>query len=222
MIAEPWIAFPAAAVLGYLLGSAPFGLVLVRAAGLGDIRQVGSGNIGATNVLRTGRKDLAALTLILDSGKAAAALLVAQQGLLAVGAEPSTAFRAGLLAGGAAFLGHCFPLWLGFRGGKGVATFFGVLLAGLPYVGLAAGATWLVTAFLSRISSLSALMAAALSPIYAYIFAEDPWSLAFCFALAALIFYRHRENIARLLSGAEPRIGARKAPAAEAPPATDA
>lgn len=217
---EPWIAFPAAALLGYLLGSIPFGLVLVRSAGLGDIRNVGSGNIGATNVLRTGRKDLALLTLALDAGKAAAALLAAQFGLLAIGADPSTAARAGLIGGAAAFLGHCFPLWLGFRGGKGVATFFGVLLAGLPYVGLAAAAVWLASAGLTRLSSLSSLTAAALAPIFAFFLTDDTWAIAFCFFLAALIFYTHRENIGRLLSGSEPRIGARKA--SQTPPAADA
>ncbi len=216
---EPWIAFPISALLGYVLGSIPFGLVLVRAAGLGDIRRMGSGNIGATNVLRTGRKDLAAATLILDSGKAAASLLIARYALEALGSDGSLAFRAGLIAGGSAFLGHCFPLWLGFRGGKGVATFFGVLLAGLPLVGLASAAAWLGSVVLFRVSSLGALVAAALSPVFAFLLADDVWSIAFCLGLAVLIFIRHRENIIRLFAGTEPRIGAKKAAQPPAPEA---
>ncbi|MDX2237266.1 MAG: glycerol-3-phosphate 1-O-acyltransferase PlsY [Hyphomonadaceae bacterium] len=189
-----------AALGGYLLGSIPFGLLLTRAAGLGDIRNVGSGNIGATNVLRTGRRDIAFATLVLDAGKAAAALLIARE---IAGPE------AGFVAGGAAFLGHCFPVWLGFKGGKGVATFFGVLFAGLWPVALVAAAAWLATAAIARISSLGALVAAASAPIAAAAFNLGPWAIGFCALLAVLIFWRHQPNIQRLLRGEEPRIGAK-------------
>lgn len=185
------------AVLGYLLGSIPFGIVIARAFGLGDLRQVGSGNIGATNVLRTGNKTAAALTLILDSGKGAAAVLIARA------LAPEDAVQ---LAGVAAFLGHCFPIWLKFKGGKGVATFLGLLLAYAFPLGLAACATWLVTAVALRISSLSALVAALLSPIWAA-FLGWPEAVAMCVALATLIFIRHRPNIDRLVAGTEPKIG---------------
>ena len=188
-----------AAVLGYGLGSIPFGLALTRLAGLGDIRQIGSGNIGATNVLRTGRKDLAAATLILDSGKAGLACLI------------FTFFvstPAGLIAGGAAFLGHCFPVWLGFKGGKGVATFLGTLLAAAWPVGVLACLTWLGMAAMLRISSLSALVAAGMAPVFALAAGRsDVAPLAFF--LAALIFWLHRANIARLMRGEEPKIGAK-------------
>lgn len=215
MLDNPAFAFTVSAILGYLLGSIPFGLVIVRAAGLGDIRAIGSGNIGATNVLRTGRKDLALTTLLLDSGKAAIALVIARalfkQELGYLGDD------AGLVAGGAAYLGHCFPVWLKFNGGKGVATFFGVLLVGLPFVGLACGALWVLTAILFRFSSLSALVAAASAPFIAFLIRDpDHWvvPVAFCAALAVLIFVRHRENIVRLMNGAEPKIGAKKEAAA--------
>ena len=184
---------------GYLLGSIPFGLVLVRLAGLGDIRAIGSGNIGATNVLRTGRKDLAAATLILDAGKAGAAALVA--GALA---GPT----AGLVAGGAAFLGHVYPVWLGFKGGKGVATYFGTLLAVAWPVGLIAGASWIVTAAAARISSLAALVSAAVAPVAGLAFGRRDVALL-ALALGALLYWRHRANITRLLKGEEPRIGAK-------------
>lgn len=208
------IAVIASAVLGYLLGSIPFGLVIVKAAGLGDIRAIGSGNIGATNVLRTGRKDLAAATLLLDSGKAAIALLVAR---FVFNSE-----EAGFIAGGAAYLGHCFPVWLKFQGGKGVATFFGVLLAGLPLIGVACGALWILTAFIFRFSSLAGLVAAAAAPVLAFVL-RDPerWfaPVGFCAFLAVLIFIRHHANISRLLKGTEPKIGAKK-PDAEVPQPT--
>lgn len=191
----------AAAAAGYLLGSVPFGLVLTRVAGLGDIRQIGSGNIGATNVLRTGNKPLAAATLILDSGKGAIAALLA----LWLGGE-----TAALVAGGAAMLGHSFPVWLGFKGGKGVATALGVLLAVAWPVGLAACLTWLATAALFRISSLSALVAIGLSPASAY-FLAGPSTAALALFIAALVFVRHAANIRRLLAGEEPKIGAKKA-----------
>ncbi|KGM48224.1 glycerol-3-phosphate 1-O-acyltransferase PlsY [Pseudooceanicola atlanticus] len=188
------------AVAGYLLGSVPFGIVISRLFGLGDLRQIGSGNIGATNVLRTGNKLAAALTLILDSGKGAAAVLIAR---LLAGED------AVQLAGFAAFLGHCFPVWLRFKGGKGVATFLGLLLAYAWPVGLAACATWLVTALVMRISSLSALVAATLVPVWASILGY-PESVLMTLALATLIFIRHRPNIERLVAGEEPRIGGKK------------
>lgn len=185
------------ALAGYLLGSVPFGLVIARALGLGDLRAIGSGNIGATNVLRTGNRPAAAATLILDSGKGAAAVLIAR----ALAAED-----AGQIAGLAAFLGHCFPVWLGFRGGKGVATFLGLLLALAWPVGLAACATWLVTAAVLRFSSLAALVAAALSPLWATLLGR-PDTAALLMALALIVLWRHRENVARLRAGTEPRIG---------------
>ena len=185
------------AIAGYLLGSVPFGLVITRLVGLGDLRQIGSGNIGATNVLRTGNKPAALATLLLDSGKGAIAVLLARY----FGGE-----TAALLAGGAAFLGHCFPVWLGFKGGKGVATFLGTVGALYWPLGLAACAVWLVTALISRISSLSALVAAALTPVFAWALGFGALALV-CLFMAALIFLRHKTNIARLLDGSEPRIG---------------
>ncbi|MBP1806567.1 glycerol-3-phosphate 1-O-acyltransferase PlsY [Rubellimicrobium aerolatum] len=187
------------ALLGYLLGSVPFGLLLTRALGLGDVRAIGSGNIGATNVLRTGSKTAAAATLLLDGGKGAAAVLLAR-----ALAGPDVA----LLAGFTAFLGHCFPVWLGFKGGKGVATFLGVLLAAAWPVGVAACLTWLATAAGLRISSLAALVAAVLAPLWAVLLGR-PEVAALALGLALLILIRHRANIARLLAGTEPRIGRR-------------
>lgn len=182
---------------GYLLGSVPFGLVIAQVLGLGDLRRIGSGNIGATNVLRTGHKGAALATLLLDSGKGAIAVLVARY----FGGE-----TAGILAGAAAFLGHCYPVWLGFRGGKGVATFLGTLIAMFWPAGLIACATWLGTALVMRISSLSALVAAGISPLVALAFGQ--WLVAgAALFMAALIFWRHRSNIQRLASGTEPRIG---------------
>lgn len=204
--------FILAAAGGYLLGSIPFGLVLTRLAGVGDIRKIGSGNIGATNVLRTGRKDLALATLLLDAGKAGIALLLARW--LASGTD--YIIEIGLLAGAAAFIGHCYPVWLGFKGGKGVATFFGVLFAGIWPLGVIAGVTWLAIATIFRISSLAALCAAAVAPLAAFI-AGFSWSeIIFALVLAVLIFWRHRANIARLRDGTEPRIGANKEKAAPA------
>ena len=190
-----------AALGGYLLGSTPFGLLLAKAAGQGDIRAIGSGNIGATNVLRTGRKDLALATLILDAGKAGIAALIAAQ------IFPGT--YAHLWAGGFAFLGHCFPLWLKFKGGKGVATFFGVLLAVAWPVGLGAAGLWLFTAILTRYSSLAALIAASGAPLIAY-FTGRPALAILTVLLLGIILIRHRENIGRLLSGTESKIGAKK------------
>lgn len=184
-------------LLGYLLGSVPFGIVMARLFGLGDLRAVGSGNIGATNVLRTGNKTAAALTLILDAGKGGAAVLIARAALGEDAAQ---------IAGFAAFLGHCFPLFLRFKGGKGVATFLGTVIALAWPVGLAACATWAVVAAITRISSLSALVAAALSPLWALLSGHGSMTVL-AVALAVLIFIRHAENIARLLAGTEPRIG---------------
>lgn len=189
-----------ASVLGYLLGSIPFGIVMARLFGLGDLRHVGSGNIGATNVLRTGNKPAAFLTLVLDAGKGAVAVLVAR---VLLGED------AAQLAGFAAFLGHCFPVFLGFKGGKGVATFLGTLLALAWPIGLAACAIWAITAAIFRISSLAALVAAGLSPVVAILLGQ-PQATLFCTALAVLIFIRHHENIARLIKGAEPRIGSKR------------
>jgi len=190
------------AVLGYGLGSVPFGLVLSQLAGYGDIRKIGSGNIGATNVLRTGNKPLAALTLICDSGKGAAAA-----GLVML-FIPSP--YAPLVAGFFAVIGHNFPVWLGFKGGKGVAAALGTMLAISPHLCAAMCLTWLVMALIFRISSLSALTAFALSPLLAYVWLQnDALSLLAC-ALTALIFWTHRGNIQRLLKGKEPRIGDRK------------
>ena len=189
---------------GYLLGSIPFGLIATRLGGAGDIRQIGSGNIGATNVLRSGRKDLAAITLIGDAGKGVVAVLLAHF------LTHSPAIVA--LAGGAAFTGHLFPVWLKFKGGKGVATFYGVLLAACWPVGLLAGVTWIAVAALFRISSLAALVAAAMAAPFA-LATDQPYPfLALSLFMAVLIFIRHRENIARLLKGQEPKIGGNKKP----------
>ena len=186
------------AVLAYLLGSIPFGMVIARVMGLGDLRRIGSGNIGATNVLRTGNRPAAALTLILDAAKGGIAVLIAGT-LLAEDAAQ--------LAGLAAFIGHLYPVWLGFRGGKGVATFLGILLALAWPVGLAACATWAATAALTRLSSLAALIAAGLSVVWLLLLGS-PQILGLTALLAAMIIYRHSANIARLRAGTEPRIGA--------------
>ena len=186
-----WIA------IGYLLGSISFGIVITRALGLGDLRQIGSGNIGATNVLRTGNRPAAFLTLVLDAGKGGFAVLAARATLGEDAAQ---------LAGAAAFLGHCFPVWLGFRGGKGVATFLGTLLAAAWPGGLAACATWAAVAGLFRISSLSALAASALAPAWLVILGRGE-AAALAVALAVLVWVRHAGNIRRLLSGTEPKIG---------------
>ncbi|HLN23603.1 MAG TPA: glycerol-3-phosphate 1-O-acyltransferase PlsY, partial [Patescibacteria group bacterium] len=184
----------------YLLGSVPFGLVLTKLAGLGDIRAIGSGNIGATNVLRSGRKDLAAATLILDGGKGALAAFVAAW----IGGP-----EAGLIAGFAAVLGHNFPVWLKFKGGKGVATTLGVLLVTAWPVGIGAILTWLAVAAVFRISSLAALAALALAPLTALVFAT-PAHAAMAAGLAVLGFIRHETNIRRLIAGTEPHIGKKK------------
>ena len=187
---------PIAVGIGYLLGAIPFGLILTRMAGHGDIRQIGSGNIGATNVLRTGNKGLAAVTLLLDGAKGALAVL------LFAGIDANAA----LLAGLAAVVGHNFPVWLRFKGGKGVATSLGVLLAAAWPVGLLTCVTWLAAAFLTRISSLAALIGLAASPLFALWLADGP-TAGLAAVLAVLGALRHHENIRRLLKGEEPRIG---------------
>jgi acyl phosphate:glycerol-3-phosphate acyltransferase len=188
-----------ALIAGYLIGSVPFGLVLTRLAGMGDIRDIGSGNIGATNVLRTGNKPLALATLLLDSGKGAIAALI-------LGSfDP----LAGLIGGGAAILGHNFPVWLKFKGGKGVATTLGVLIAVAWPVGLAACVTWLASALLFRYSSLAALVALAASPFYAWWLAS-PEVATLAAGLAILSAIRHHENITRLLKGEESKIAKKK------------
>ena len=197
-----------AAIFGYLLGSIPFGVLVTRAAGLGDVRAIGSGNIGATNVLRTGRRDLALATLLLDGGKGAAAVLIAR----ALWGQ-----EAGDIAGGAAFIGHIFPVWLRFRGGKGVATFFGIMLAAYWPVGVAAGATWLIVAGVLRYSSVAAIAAAVLAPLYAVVFHQPRGAALLALLTAALIVLRHRANITRVMKGEEPRIGAKKTATPEAP-----
>ena len=187
------------ALVGYLLGSIPFGIVLSRALGLGDLRQIGSGNIGATNVLRTGNKGAAAATLLLDAAKGAAAVLVAR----AMAGED-----AAQVAGLAAFIGHCYPIWLGFRGGKGVATFLGILLALSWPVGLLCCGTWAFAVAITRISSVGALMAAMSCTVWAFLMARFDM-LVLCTVLTALVYWRHRENLSRLQAGTEPKIGAK-------------
>lgn len=189
------------AVLGYLLGSIPFGVLVTRAMGLGDLRQIGSGNIGATNVLRTGNKAAALATLLLDGGKGALAVLIARW---------LVAEDAAQVAGFAAFLGHLFPVWLGFKGGKGVATFLGLLLALNWMVGAAVCLTWLVMAGVGRISSVAALVAAAMSGLWVLIL-TDGSLLVLAFVLTLLIYVRHWENLKRIKAGTEPRIGQKKA-----------
>lgn len=185
---------------GYLVGSVPFGLILTRLAGLGDIRQIGSGNIGATNVLRTGNKSLAAATLLLDIGKGALVVLIVRH---LYGLEPA------IWAGTGAIIGHMFPIWLGFRGGKGVATGLGILLAVAWKVGLIVIAVWLLMAVLFRYSSLSALAASAAAPVAAW-FIDGSLIAVFALILAMLVWLRHRENIGRLLTGQESRIRLRR------------
>jgi glycerol-3-phosphate acyltransferase PlsY len=189
------------AALSYLLGSIPFGVVITRALGLGDVRKIGSGNIGATNVLRTGNKGAAAATLILDAAKGGVAVLIARA---MVGED------AAQIAALAAFLGHLFPVWLGFKGGKGVATALGILLALAWPVGLLACATWLVTAAIWRISSLAALAATGLAPGY-LVYLGHGQMVVLGVVLAALVWLRHGANIRRLRDGTEPKIGKKKA-----------
>jgi len=185
-----------AAIFGYLLGSIPFGMVLAKVMGLGNLREIGSGNIGATNVLRTGNKKAAALTVLLDAGKGAVAVLLAR---VLIGED------AAQIAGLAAFLGHLFPVWLGFRGGKGVATFLGVVLALYWPLGLATCAIWLLVAVIFRYSSLAALMAAGMSPITSLILSYGQ-VFFLCIVLAIFVYIRHLANIKRLRAGSEAKI----------------
>ncbi|MET2826642.1 glycerol-3-phosphate 1-O-acyltransferase PlsY [Mesorhizobium shangrilense] len=187
-----------ALVFGYLLGSIPFGLLITRAAGLGDVREIGSGNIGATNVLRTGNKGLAAATLVLDALKGTVAVLIASH----------YAPELGLWAGLGAFLGHLFPVWLGFKGGKGVATYLGVLIGLAWQVALIFAVVWLAVAFLFRFSSLAALMAAVVVPIALY-FLSTPQIAGLFVVMSIIVFIKHRANISRLLAGTEGKIGAK-------------
>jgi len=206
--------FILSAIGGYLLGSVPFGLVLTRIAGLGDIRKIGSGNIGATNVLRTGRKDLALLTVILDASKAGIAAFIAAQtapsaDLIFLGNMTQINVVAGLIAGSAGVIGHNFPVWLKFKGGKGVASTFGFILATNPQVALLALATWLACAVITRYSSLSAIIAAVATPFYAFFLVEPTYTM-FYTAIAVLVVIRHRSNILRLLKGEESKISFKK------------
>ncbi len=185
-----------ALVVGYLLGSIPFGVIFTRMAGLGDIRNVGSGNIGATNVLRTGRKGLAAATLVGDALKGTAAVLLAWYW------NPDLMTIAAL----GAFIGHLFPIWLGFKGGKGVATFIGILIGLKPIAALAFVVIWLIVAFASRYSSLSALIASAATPVVLWLL-DEPRMAGIAILLVALLWWKHSENINRLLAGTEGKIG---------------
>lgn len=187
-----------ALAFGYLLGSIPFGVIVTRLAGAGDLRQIGSGNIGATNVLRTGRKGLAAATLAGDLLKGTAATVIAA----------GWSLDAGLVAGAGAFLGHLYPVWLKFRGGKGVATFIGVLFGTAWPVGLAFGAIWLAVAWLTRYSSLAALTATAATPLIAFALAFPREAILYLL-IGALLIWRHRDNIKRLRAGSEGKIGAK-------------
>jgi len=193
---EIWYA--AAMLVGYLFGSVPFGLLLTRLFGLGDIRTIGSGNIGATNVLRTGRKDLALATLLLDGFKAGIAFL------LVAGASQSREF--GLIAGAFAFVGHCYPIWLAFKGGKGVATYVGLLVFASPKGLLVGAPIWLTVFAVTRISSLAALAAAFFVPVGAFLLGETQFACWVLLALSGLVFWTHRSNIKRLLRGEEPRF----------------
>jgi glycerol-3-phosphate acyltransferase PlsY len=200
----------------YLIGSIPFGLILTRLAGYGDIRAIGSGNIGATNVLRTGNKTLALATLLLDALKGVVAIAVclaieaAVVGTHEIRLVPSSLLAFGVLA----VIGHVFPVWLKFKGGKGVATALGVLLTATPVTGLSACAIWLASAFAFKISSLAALIATGLTPVITFIM-YGPWAAALNLVLSLLVIVRHADNIARLRSGTEPRIGRKKTESAE-------
>jgi len=184
--------------IGYLAGSIPFGLILAKAFGQGDIRKIGSGNIGATNVLRTGRKDIAAITLLLDAAKAGLTGWIIQRWL---------GVPFGYIAATAALIGHCYPIWLGFKGGKGVATFFGGLIGLAWPVAIIAAVTWLGLAIITRLSSLSALVACILSTVAAFFLGSTPALVIMVGVMSAIILWRHRENIQRLMRGEESKIG---------------
>jgi glycerol-3-phosphate acyltransferase PlsY len=196
-LAIGWPALIAVLSLGYLLGSIPFGLLLTRMAGHGDLRSIGSGNIGATNVLRTGNKKLAAATLLLDALKATVAAVIAQ----AVFGQ-----NAGLIAGFAAFIGHLFPIWLGFKGGKGVATYIGTLLGVAPLMVPVFAVVWLTLAFITRYSSLSALVATLVIPVVLWILGTRDAALVTA-VMTAITYWRHKANIERLIAGTESKIG---------------
>ena len=189
--------------VGYFLGSIPFGIILTRLFGAGDLRQIGSGNIGATNVLRTGRKGLAAATLILDGAKGAVAVLLARHFV------PELGEHAAMIAGAAAMIGHCYPVWLNFRGGKGVATMLGLALALAWPIGLVFAVVWLGAVLLLRISSLGGMLGAISAPIAALVFGHPVYAIGLA-GLSVIVLWRHRENIARLRAGTEPRIGGKK------------
>ncbi len=208
-------------IASYLLGSIPFGLILCKIFGYGDIRKIGSGNIGATNVLRTGNKFLAVMTLLLDCGKGAIAVLLIGMFFsanchLINCVEPCscTSFEEAMffkmLAGFSAILGHCYPIWLKFKGGKGVATTMGTLLAAVPVVGGAACLVWFLMALIFRISSLAALIAIGLTPIIAQALYNDFNISGLCAAIAVIVYIKHHENIKRLFAGQEPKIGKKK------------
>ncbi len=211
-----------AALIGYLFGSIPFGLILTKLGGYGDIRDIGSGNIGATNVLRTGNKKLAIATLLLDGCKGAVAIYFTKMIMPDASTmgrclpTPCIAFdtfelyHLSLITALFALLGHIFPVWLKFKGGKGVATGLGILFALSWPTGLAAAATWLITASLSRISSLSALVAVSSSPVFAYLFSHDAKLSILCAIMAIIIIFKHHTNIKRLMKGEEPKIGKKK------------
>jgi len=192
-----WQTLAIVSVLGYLLGSIPFGLVLTKMAGLGDLRSIGSGNIGATNVLRTGNKKLAAATLLLDALKATAAAVIADR---VFGGD------AGLIGGFAAFIGHLFPVWLGFKGGKGVATYIGMLLGVAPLMALIFAIVWLSVAFIARYSSLSALVATLVIPVALWILGVEEAALVTA-VMTVITYWRHKQNIERLIAGTESKIG---------------
>ena len=181
---------------GYLLGSIPFGVILTRMFGAGDLRQIGSGNIGATNVLRTGRKGLAAGTLLLDAAKGAVAVCLARM------VDPQLA----LIAGAGAFFGHLYPIWLGFKGGKGVATMLGICLALMWQIGLAYTLIWLGMMAATRISSIGGMAAAIAAPIAAWLFGQETMAIVLA-GLALVLLWKHRDNIQRLIAGTEPRVG---------------
>lgn len=194
-------------LMGYLLGSIPFGIILTRLFGAGDLRQIGSGNIGATNVLRTGRKELAVATLILDGAKGAVAVFLARHFVPELGQDGA------MIAGAAAMVGHCYPVWLKFRGGKGVATLLGLSLALAWPIGVVFAVVWLAAAWLSRISSLGGMVGAVSAPIAAVALGYPVYAIGLA-GLAVIVLWRHRENIARLRAGTEPRIGSKKDKAA--------
>lgn len=202
---ETYLIPAALGIGGYILGSIPFGVILTRLFGAGDLRQIGSGNIGATNVLRTGRKGLAAATLVLDGAKGAAAALLAGHFV------PELGDSALILAGGAAFIGHCYPVWLKFKGGKGVATLLGLCFALAWPIGLAFALLWLLAVFATRISSLGGLIGSLAAPVTAFAIGERGFVVGLA-ALVVMVFWRHRDNLARLRAGTEPRIGGKKAP----------